>query len=98
MEKRRVVTIITESILESMLVEDLGRLGAKGCTITEARGRGARGMRSGDWDQGQNIRIEVICGEALAKTIVEHCQQQYYSNYAMVLYVSDVEVLRLDKF
>lgn len=98
MKKRKLVTIITESILESMLAKDLDRLGSTGYTIMQARGCGTRGTRSGDWDQSQNIQIEVICSEEVASAIIDHCQKQYYSNYAMVLYVSDVEVLRPEKF
>ena len=36
------VTIIAEALLEARLLADLERLGAKGFTIVEARGRGSR--------------------------------------------------------
>jgi nitrogen regulatory protein PII len=94
----KLVTIVTESILESRLVEDLGRLGAKGYTVIDARGSGSRGKRSADWDQNQNIELEVICNEQVASAILDHCQKEYYSNYAMVVWVCDVEVLRPEKF
>lgn len=98
MDKRTLVTIIAESILESMLVDDLTRLGARGYTLIEARGSGSRGVRSADWDQNQNIQIEIICDEHVASAIVDHCQKKYYANYAMVVYMSDVRVLRPEKF
>mgnify|MGYP003513056842 FL=1 len=50
----KLVTIVAESLLEKRLVEEVKRLGAKGYTITPARGEGSRGIRSVDWE-GQNI-------------------------------------------
>ncbi len=96
--QKKLVTIITESILEQMLVKDLKDLGAKGYTIVEARGSGAHGTRSADWGQNQNIKIEIICNDSTAQAICEHCQKNYYSNYAMVVFTSDIKVLRSDKF
>ena len=98
MMKRKLVAITTESVLESMLVKDLERLGARGYTLIEARGRGSSGMRNADWDQNRNIQITVICNEGVATAIVDHCQTQYYSDYAMVVYVTEIEVLRPEKF
>lgn len=96
--QKKLVTIITESILEQMIVKDLKELGAKGYTIVEARGSGAHGTRSADWGQNQNIQIEIICNDLTAQLIIEHCQKNYYSNYAMVIFTSDIQVLRSDKF
>jgi nitrogen regulatory protein PII len=61
---RQLVTIITEAVLESELTRQLEQLGARGYTITEARGKGSRGIRDAGWDEVRNIRIEVICEEA----------------------------------
>ena len=58
---RQLVTIITEAVLESELTRQLEQLGARGYTITEARGKGSRGVRDAGWDEVRNIRIEVIC-------------------------------------
>jgi nitrogen regulatory protein PII len=98
MQYQKLLTIITEAALENLLVEDLQRLGAKGYTIVDARGKGSRGVRSGDWELGRNIQIEVICTAAVADAIIAHCVKTYYDNYAMILFVSDVGVVRSDKF
>ena len=95
---RRLLTVITEANLERRLVEDLRQLGARGWTVTDARGQGHRGKRTADWEHGGNIRLEVICDVALAERLVAHLQERYYDHYAMVLYVHDVEVLRPAKF
>ena len=98
MGKKKLVTIVTEAVLESKLVDDLGRFGAKGFTIMEARGSGTSGVRDADWDQNRNIKIEIICDEQIASLITEHCRKEYYSNYAMVIYLTKVEILRPGKF
>jgi hypothetical protein len=98
MEQRKLVTIITESAIESRLLEDFDHLGAKGYTILEARGRGSHGARASDWDQNMNLQIELICTGGVASAIAEHCQKVYSDNYALVLYVSDVQVFRPEKF
>lgn len=95
---RTLLTIITEAALENTLLRDFKRLGAKGHTITEARGSGDRGVRNAGWESNSNIRIEVICTESVATAISEYLQDHYYANYAMVVYSSDVSVLRPDKF
>jgi len=95
---RTLLTIITEAALENSLLRDLKRLGARGHTITEARGSGDRGVRNAGWESNSNIRLEVICGSEVAEAITRHLQDHYYANYAMVVFSSDVRVLRPDKF
>lgn len=94
----KLVTIVCEAELENDLVRDLQGLEAKGYTITDARGRGARGVRDASWTAGANIRVEVLCDERIAAAIVKHLAQRYYAHYAMVMFVSDVAVLRPEKF
>ncbi len=98
MARRKLVTVVCEAALESRLTETVMRLGAHGYTVTDARGRGSRGVRNAAWDEAANIRLEVVCEEPVARRIAEHLQQHYYANYAMVLFCTDVEVLRPDKF
>lgn len=95
---RSLLTVIAEAALEKKLVTDLEQLGAPGWTISDARGRGGRGVRSAGWEAEGNIRLEIICNRELAERIAGHLQAQYYANYAMVCYLSQVEVLRPEKF
>lgn len=94
----KLLTIITESALENELTDVFERLGASGYTITNARGKGSRGIRDAGWSTSSNIRLEVICGAALAETIADHMREHYYRDYAMVLFVTDVGVMRPEKF
>jgi hypothetical protein len=97
-ENRKLITLICEAPLERMLTGDIMSLGAHGYTVTDARGRGARGVRDASWREASNIRIEVVCDEATAKRISQFVQQKYYDHYAMILFLQDVAVLRPEKF
>jgi nitrogen regulatory protein PII len=96
--ERCLMTVICEAVLEARLLEDLERLGAPAWTVSDARGRGSRGVRSAGWDNDGNVRIEVVCRRAKAEILSQHIQQHYYADYAMICYLSSVEVLRPEKF
>ncbi len=95
---RKLLTVVTEAVLEGTLIRVLDRLNAHGYTITDARGKGSRGTRSAGWEANSNIRIEVVCDADTAGTIASHLQEHYYADYAMILFVSDIVVLRPEKF
>lgn len=95
---RKLVTIVTESMLETELCEALSELGASGFTVTDARGSGSRGVRDAGWSSSGNVRIEVVCSDAIASSIGDYVRDKYYENYAMILFESDIRVLRSGKF
>ncbi len=95
---RKLLTIVTEAVLETSITEVLDELGASGYTIVNARGRGSRGIRDAGWTSSGNIRVEVVCDAALAERIAASVRDKFYANYAMILYIGDVTVLRPDKF
>ncbi len=95
---RKLLTIITEAALENVLIKDLEHLGVLGYTITDARGKGSRGTRNAAWGESSNIRIEVVCDATTAESIAAHLQARYYEHYALILFISDVAVLRPEKF
>lgn len=97
-ERRKLLTVVAEALLEQRMIKDLERLGAHGYTITDARGKGGRGVRNAGWERSGNIRIEVVCDAPTAAAIAAHLKQHYYDNYAMILFIGDVEVLRPEKF
>ena len=97
-EKRTLLTVITESVIEEILLKDMEKLGVRGYTVSDARGRGGRGVRDATWGEVSNIRLEVICTRVLAEAVLEHIQSHYYDNYAMVAFLQDVEILRPEKF
>lgn len=98
LEPRKLLTIVTEAALEQELAGEILRLGGTGYTITDARGKGGRGIRNASWTPSANIRMEVVCHEATAQAIATMLRERYYDNYAMILFVADVAVLRPEKF
>jgi nitrogen regulatory protein P-II 2 len=93
----KLVTIIAEDDLEQRLVEDLKRLGATGYTIFDVRGEGEHGVRGSRWE-GENIQIETLVGDEIADAILRHLAQHYFDKYAIVLYVTDADVIRGAKY
>ncbi len=95
---RTLLTIITETSIEQFVCRDIEHLGARGYTVTDARGKGGHGLRQAGWDADSNIRIETICSPEVAEKISSHLFAKYFDNYAMVVYSHDVNVMRDKKF
>ena len=98
LEHRRLLTVVTEAAIEHELTREMERLGARGYTVSDARGKGGRGVREAEWGTTANVRIEVICTAEVAHAIAALLRERYYDDYAMVLFIADVEVLRPEKF
>ncbi len=96
-ESIRLVTIVTEAVLTEQLLATLKRLGVTGHTVTEARGEGSRGRRVGEVP-GDNQKIEVLVSPTLAEQILEVLAAQYFPNYAVAAWVTDVVVVRGQKY
>ena len=86
------LTILSEALLEDTLIDEITALGAKGYTISEARGRGTHGVRTGKWTAGGNIRIEVIGDAALCGRIVERLKSAYDKDYGLLMFTYPVEI------
>ena len=95
--KRKLLTVVCERALEPRLIKDLLALGAKGYTVTDAHGTGPRNQRNADLEGG-NIRLEVVTDDAILSRIIERLQADYFPNYAISVWVTDVEVLRHERY
>lgn len=94
----KLVTIITEAILEDRIVRQLKQLGVRGYTVSgEVRGEGTRGMPTVDLG-GQNSRIETLVSAELADQVVAYIADHYFTDYAVIVYTLDAEVLRSEKY
>jgi hypothetical protein len=91
-ESWTLLTILTEAALEQALTDDAERLGARGWTVTDARGKGEWGEREADWASSGNIRLEVVCSPSVAEQIAEHATATYGVDHPLALYLSDVRV------
>ena len=93
----KLVTVVGESVLSERLPAELLALGATGWTMASVTGSGSRGMRS-SLVPGDNMRIEVVVSEAVADRILATLATEYFPNYALVAWVSDVQVVRGEKY
>ncbi len=96
-KRLRLVTIVAETILEERITRELVELGATGFTVTESHGRGSRGMRTGDIP-GDSVRIEVVVATSVADAIVERLRDAYFPHYAVIAWLTDVDVVRGEKY
>lgn len=94
----KLVVLICEEAMESSVAPDLMTAGAKGYTVCEARGRGARGVRDARWLLSSNVRIEILCHEDVAQRLVDMLAAKYSENFGLVVYVQDAQVIRSSKF
>lgn len=91
------VTIVAEAVLEDRLLRDVKRLGARGFTVLEARGEGSRGVRASEWE-GRNVQIETLVSEGVADRILDLLAERYFQHFAVVAYITTVDVVRGDKY
>lgn len=91
------LTIVAESLLKERLIHEIRHSGAKGFTIVDAAGEGSRQRRVGEI-LGDNIKIEVIVKRELAMQILEVLQRDFFPRYAVIAYLSEVEVVREQKY
>lgn len=95
--KLKLITIVTERILEDRLLRKIEELGAKGYTLTQATGKGSRGVRASEWE-GPDTRIETLVSEEVADAILENIAENYFEHYAVIVFAQDAEVVRGNKY
>lgn len=91
------VTIVSERLLKDNLIKLVKKAGATGFTLSAVQGEGSRGMRAGDWE-GRNVMLETLVSSATAERILNDLNEHYLENFAVVAWVTEVSVLRGDKF
>jgi nitrogen regulatory protein PII len=95
------VVIVTEAIIKDKILEHIISMGAKGYTIDTVCGRGERGIRYDDTllgDYLRNIKVEVLTTEEIAEKIMLSIVDRFFKNYAGIVYMHDVRVIRPEKF
>lgn len=86
------LTIISETVLEDTLIDEITALGALGYTITDVRGRGNHGLRTGNWRKDSNIRLEIVGDRALCDRIVTRLKEAYDRDYGLLMFTTPVEL------
>jgi nitrogen regulatory protein PII len=97
LKKRKLMTIVIETSLAHRLEEDLLECGAKGFTSSITHGAGPKNQRSSDIEGG-NVRVETVVNDSVMEAILEKLQTSYFPHYAISCWVSDVEVVRDERY
>ncbi|MCX8006307.1 MAG: hypothetical protein N2688_15380, partial [Burkholderiaceae bacterium] len=69
----KLVTIFCEAVLEPLVIREFDKLGIVGYTVSDCRGRGTHGVRSGNWRMSSNVRIEVMCDLPMSDRLMQAC-------------------------
>ena len=91
------VTIVAERLLQARLLKMLDEEGATGYTMLAAEGRGSRGVNAADFE-GRHLQLETIVPPEVGRRILERIADELLEDYAVIVYLSDVSVLRRHKF
>jgi nitrogen regulatory protein P-II 2 len=91
------LTIISESLLREEIITLVRRHGATGFTLSKVEGQGSRGVRASEWE-GRNLKFEVIVSSATADAILDEIAEKYFADFAVIAWLTEVEVLRGHKF
>ena len=94
----KLLTITCEILAQKNIIDILKKHEISGYTTYEVDGNGARGIRGQGFKNEKNVKIEIILREEKLQDIVEEISRTLFANFAMVLYVSDVSVVRTEKF
>ncbi len=94
----KLLTITCEILAQKNIIEILKKHDITGYTTYEVEGNGARGLRGQGLKNEKNVKVEVIIREDKLSDIVEEISRTMFANFAIVLYVSDVSVVRTEKF
>jgi nitrogen regulatory protein P-II 2 len=92
------LTVVAEAALEPRLVAELKRHKAHVWTVREVRGAFPEGERSGDSDFDRTIELRVICDAVVADALAEVIVTKYAPHYSVVLHLSEVQVLRPERY
>ena len=93
LDTMKLVTIIAEKFLKDQMIQKVLELGATGCSYHATEGKGLREARHDD-AFSENFQMKVVCPAAVATTIMEYIAEHYFEHFAIVAWVTDVEVMR----
>ena len=94
----KLLTVICEILAQKNVIDILAKHDISGYTTFEVDGNGSRGLRGQGLKNEKNVKVEVIMQEDKIQDVTEEIARTLFTNFAVVLYVSDIGVLRAEKF
>jgi nitrogen regulatory protein P-II 2 len=97
LQTRSLVTIVAERILRDRIVALLRTAGAKGYTISDVVGEGTRPVAAHEWE-GPSVKVETLVPADVAERILASVADRYFQHHSVIIYTSEVRVLRGERF
>lgn len=100
LHKIKKLTVVTEATILDNIIQIAIDSGVDSYTVDRVGGKGERGVKFSSDMSGMltNIRISFITNSELAEKIANEVRDTYFSNYAGIVYLQDVEVIQTKKF
>ncbi len=94
----KLLTVTCEILAKPNVIDILNKHSVSGYTSYEVDGKGSKGTRGQGFQNEKNIKIETILPENKCGDIVEEIARTMFSDFVVIVYVSDVKVVRPEKF
>ena len=94
----KLLTITCEALVQKKVFEILIKHHVSGYTTYEVEGLDPEGVRGQGFLREKNVKTEVVLKEDKLQDILEEISRTLSSYYAIIFYVSDVGVLRPERY
>jgi nitrogen regulatory protein PII len=94
----KLLTITCEILAQKNIIDILKKHEISGYTTYEVEGNGSRGLRGQGLQTEKNVKVEIIMREEKLSDVIEEISRTLFADFALVLYVSDIGVVRTEKF
>jgi nitrogen regulatory protein PII len=94
----KLLTVTCEIMAQNLVKDILKKHRITGYTSYEVGGMGDSGLRGQGLPEEKNVKIEAVMTEESAERVVEEISRTMFSDYAIIFYLGDVRVARMEKF
>lgn len=94
----KLLTVTCETLAKPLVLDIIKKHRVSGYTSYQVDGQGSQGTRSSSVSTEKNTKIEIILSESKCSDIVEEIARTMFSNFVIILHVSDVGIVRPEKF
>jgi len=94
----KLLTVTCEILAQKNVLALLDRHKVSGYTTYEVEGNGEKGIRGQGLKNEKNVKIETVLSEEKLHDVVEEIARTMFSDFAIIVYVSNIHVLRTEKF
>ena len=94
----KLLTITCEILAQKNIIDILKNHEITGYTSYEVDGNGEKGLRGQGIQAEKNVKVEVIMRDEKLSDVIEDISRTLFPDFTIILYVSDVGVVRTEKF